>query len=141
MELTLIRQYHERGVNGTLSIGGQRICDTIELPWRNNQRRISCIPEGRYKLSKRYTARFNLHCRVENVPGRDAILIHSFNRALKESKGCIGPVTRLEGPGIGACSRSALRKLMETLSPYFDRKEPVFLTIKSIKNESAQKGE
>ncbi len=140
MELLLIRQYHERGVNGTLSIGGQRICDTIELPWLNNQRRNSCIPEGRYKLRKRYTARFGLHCWVENVPGRDAILIHSFNRALKESKGCIGPVTRLEGPGIGASSRPALRKLMESLSPYFDRKEPIFLTIQSNKNEHTQKG-
>ena len=141
MEITLIRQYHERGVNGTLFFGSQRICDTIELPWLNNQRRISCIPEGRYKLSKRYTPRFDIHCRVENVPGREAILIHSFNRALKESKGCIGPVTRLEGPGIGGSSRTALFKLMETLSPFFDRKKPVFLTIKSTKNESAHTGE
>lgn len=137
MELLLIRQYHEQGVNGTLSTGGQRICDTIELPWRNNQRRISCIPEGRYKLRKRFTARFGHHCRVENVPGRDAILIHSFNNALKESKGCIGPVTKQEGPGIGTSSRPALRKLMGCLSPYFDKKEPIFLIIKSTKNEPA----
>lgn len=140
MELLLIRQYHEQGVNGTISMGGQRICYTIELPWRNNQRRLSCIPEGRYKLRRRLTTRFGLHCRVENVPGRDAILIHSFNRALKESKGCIAPVTRLEGPGTGSSSRAALRKLMETLSPYFDRKETIFLTIQSTKNEHTQKG-
>jgi hypothetical protein len=141
MDVLLTRKYHDWGVNGTLSIDGKQICQTIELPWRNNQRRISCIPEGRYRLLKRYTPRFGWHCLVEVVPNRDAILIHSFNNALQESKGCIGPVTKLEGAGVGSSSRPALARLMDLLSPAFDNNQPVFLTIKSEKNEHTGKGQ
>lgn len=140
MELVLTRQYLERGVNGTLTLNYNRICDTIELPWRNNQRRISCIPEGRYLLRKRYTGRFGWHCRVLDVPGRSAILIHAYNNALKESKGCIAPVSRLTGAGTGNASRIALRNLLKTLSDAFDRHEPVFLTIQSINHETPETG-
>ena len=35
---------------GQLFLNGERFCDTLELPWKNNQRRISCIPEGEYKV-------------------------------------------------------------------------------------------
>lgn len=140
MEIMIIRQYHPLGVNGTLFLGDKRICYTIELPWQGNRRRISCIPEGRYRIRKRFTTRFGWHCWVDNVPGRDAILIHSFNNALKESKGCIGPVSKLEGPGVGASSRPALRKLMETLAPAFDSNKPVYLTIQSNQHDSHAKG-
>jgi len=140
MEIKLVRQYHARGVNGTLFLGDSRICDTIELPWLENKRRVSCIPENRYRVYRRYTPRFGWHCLVESVPGRDGILIHSFNNALKESKGCIGPVSQLEGPGIGASSRPALRKLMEVLTPAFDRNQPVYLTIQSDQHDSDSTG-
>jgi hypothetical protein len=139
MDIQLIRQYHTNGVNGELYADGKKIGDTIELPWRNNQRRISCIPEGRYKLRKRYTTRFGWHCWVENVPGRDAILIHAFNDALKESKGCIAPVTTITGEGRGSSSKPALKKLMDLLAPAFNRKEPIYLTIKKNENDNHQK--
>jgi hypothetical protein len=141
MELLLTRKYHDWGVNGVITLNGKQICRTIELPWRDNQRRISCIPEGQYKLRRRYSPRFGWHCFVELVPNRDAILIHSFNNALKESKGCIGPVTKLEGPGTGSASRAALNRLMELLHPAFDQQQSVFLTIKSEKNEHTGKGQ
>lgn len=136
MNIQLIRQYHANGVNGTLFAGQQKIVDTIELPWRNNQRRISCIPEGTYKLRKRYTSRFGWHCWVENVPSRDAILIHAFNDALKESKGCIAPVITIEGDGKGSSSKPALKKLMDFLAPAFDRREPIYLTIKKSEHDN-----
>lgn len=135
MQIELIRQYHEKGTNGELFLKGKKIGYTIELPWKNNQRRVSCIPEGSYKLRKRYTTRFGWHCLVEDVNGRDAILIHAFNDALKESKGCIGPVTRIDGPGRGSESRWALKCLMEYLEPAFKRLEPIFLTIKKQDDE------
>jgi hypothetical protein len=138
MDIQLIREYHPNGVNGILSLGGEKICDTIELPWRNNQRRVSCIPEGTYKIRRRYTVKFGWHCWVENVPGRDAILIHAFNDALKESKGCIGPVSRITGEGKGVFSKIALKKLMGLLAPAFDRRESVYLTIKKNENDNHQ---
>ena len=140
MELLLIRQYNEKGVSGTISFKGKRICDSIEPPWRNNQRQISCIPEGRYLLTSRLTLRFGWHFLVNNVPGRSAILIHAFNNALQESKGCIGPVKKLTGPGQGSSSRNALYELMQVALPVMLNNKPVYLTIKSINNESSSTG-
>ncbi|RZF58317.1 DUF5675 family protein [Sphingobacterium corticibacterium] len=51
--LVLRRIYGEQGTNITIYFQGDKICHTIELPDRNNIPRISCIPEGRYKLKKR----------------------------------------------------------------------------------------
>ena len=136
MEILLIRQYHANGTNGVLYIAGKKIGNTIELPWGNNQRYISCIPEGRYKIRKRYTTRFGWHCWVENVPGRDAILIHAFNNALKESKGCIAPVTTITGEGKGSSSKQALKKLMDILDHAFVLPESIYLTIKTNDNDN-----
>lgn len=135
MEIELIRTYHEKGTNGELFLNGKKIGYTIELPWKHNQRRISCIPEGTYRIRKRYTTRFGWHCLVQEVPDRDGILIHAFNNALKESKGCIGPVTSVEGPGIGSSSRQALKNFMTIVCQSFDQRQPVFLTIKKSNNE------
>ncbi len=140
MELLLLREYNEKGVSGTLSHNGKRICDCIEPPWRNNQQQISCIPEGRYLLTLRSSLRFGWHLLVNNVPGRSLILIHAFNHALRESKGCIGPVKKLTGPGQGASSRDALFALMQLVLPRLNVCKPVFLIIKSAKYEHTQKG-
>lgn len=140
MELLLIRKYNDKGVSGTISLNGKRLCDSIEPPWRNNQRQISCIPEGRYQLTHRLSLRFGHHFLVNNVPGRSAILIHAFNHALRESRGCIAPVKKLTGPGQGTSSRNALFDLMQLIVPELLRNKPVFLTIKSEKNESASTG-
>jgi hypothetical protein len=135
MNIELIRQYHEQGTNGELFIKGKKICNTIELPWKDNRRRVSCIPEGSYKIRKRYTTKFGWHCLVEDVSGRDGILVHSFNDALKESKGCIAPVLTTAGPGVGFESRAALRLLMMKLEPAFKRLETIFLIIKKQDHE------
>jgi hypothetical protein len=130
MELHLIRTYHPLGTNGQLLLNGVRVCFTIELPWKNNQRRISCIPEGRYTLRKRYTTRFGWHLLVENVQHRDWILIHAANDAIKEIKGCIAPVSQITGFGKGILSRIALKKLMSLVSPVLDSQKPLYLIIK-----------
>jgi hypothetical protein len=83
MELILRRDHHPEGTNGSLCDGEQQICSTIELPWRQNQRMVSCIPEGRYELVKRYTDKRGWHLLVKNVPNRSGILFHPANDALK----------------------------------------------------------
>src|SRR5580693_8968818 len=112
MELKLIRTYFPQGTNGELLLNGDRICSTIELPWKNNQPRVSCIPEGRYELKKRYTPRFGSHFILVNVPGRILILVHAANDALKEIKGCIASVSVLTGEGKGIRARLALARLV-----------------------------
>ena len=73
-------------------LNGERFCDTLELPYRDNQRSISCIPVGEYKVRLRYSresaTRNYLHLLVEDVKDRSYILFHRGNTA-KDSRGCI----------------------------------------------------
>ena len=129
MELEIIRTYHPGGTNGVLYVDGVLQCFTIELPWLSNQRRNSCIPEGRYRLKGRYSPRYKQHLQVLDVPGRDYILVHPANYALRELAGCIAPVSQLTGPGRGVQSRAAFEWLLATVYPAL-RTQPVFLTLK-----------
>jgi len=129
MELILHRTYHAKGTNGTLYLNGKKICHTIELPWLNNEPRVSCIPEGTYALLKRETTERGDHLLVADVPGRSLILIHAANNALKELMGCIAPVTLLTGAGLGDQSKAALLSLEVLVFEALDRNEDVTLTI------------
>jgi hypothetical protein len=71
---------------------------------------------------------------VMDVPGRDRILIHPANDAVKDLLGCIAPVTELTGPGKGTLSRIANEKLKVLVLAALDRNEKVFLNIKSKKS-------
>ncbi len=130
MELELVRAYDPEGTNGELKLV---VCNTIELPWLQNQRSVSCIPEGRYELRKRVTQKRGQHLLVVNVKGRDGILIHPANDAKKELRGCIAPVTTLTDPGKGSQSRLANEKLKVLVLQALERNEKVFITIKSNK--------
>jgi len=131
MELELVRTYYPNGTNGELSLCGVRICSTIELPWLVNKSRISCIPEGKYELMKRYSQHFGWHLQVMNVKNRALILIHPANDAIKELKGCIAPVSILKAEGKGLESRIALKKVLAIVYPVLDQKKQFFLIIKS----------
>lgn len=133
MELELIRTYYPTETYGSLLHGDLLICSCIELPWRENRHQVSCIPEGSYVLVKRYSTHFLWHFEVKDVPGRDLILIHPANDAALELKGCIAPVTILQGAGKGLQSRLALEKLKELIDPVIDHQETVFIHIKNSK--------
>lgn len=130
MELEINRTYQSSGTNGDLFLNGRQIGYTIELPWRDNQPRVSCIPEGHYPLIKRFSSKFKNHLMVNNVPGRDLILIHPANNALKELQGCIAPVKCLTGAGCGIDSRVTFQPLINLVYAAFAKGERVFLTIK-----------
>lgn len=136
MELEIIRTYHPLGTNGILYVDGVCQCYTIELPWRDNLPRRSCIPEGRYRLQKRYSPRYRDHLLVTGVPGRSLILVHPANNALKELAGCIAPVSSLSGPGKGLQSRIAFEWLLSLVYPALPE-ETVFLTLKQKENDQA----
>lgn len=131
MELELIRTYFPDGTNGEIFLNGIKLCYAIELPWLNNQNRISCIPEGTYEMMKRYSPKHGWHLILINVPKRQFILIHVANDAVKELKGCIAPVSLLTAEGKGINSRAALVKLNAVVFAALDKKETVFLIIKS----------
>ncbi|GGC90749.1 hypothetical protein GCM10011508_17390 [Flavobacterium lutivivi] len=131
MELQLIRTYFPDGTNGKLECKGKLICYTIELPWKNNETKVSCIPEGKYFIKKRYSRKFQWHLEVIDVKNRKLILFHPSNNALKELNGCIAPVAKISGPGLGLQSRLAFTKLKNLVYRALDSTETVLLIIKS----------
>lgn len=89
MVLVLSRTYFPDGTNSKLECEGKFICNTIELPWRKNETKVSCIPEGKYFIRKRYSNKFKWHLEVMNVENRKFILIHPANNALLELNGVL----------------------------------------------------
>lgn len=129
MILVLNRTYFPEGTQGVLEWNGTLICYTIELPWLENQRRISCIPEGEYILRKRFSPKLKWHFLLMDVPGRDLILIHPANDAKLELLGCIAPVTVYTGIGKGSASRKAMTELRKIIFPLFEKEAQVVLVI------------
>jgi hypothetical protein len=91
--LLIIRNiFTDQSTMGELFLNGEKMCDTLELPWLDNKRSISCIPDGEYKARLRYPresgSRDYLHILVQDVPDRDYILFHRGNTA-KDTRGCI----------------------------------------------------
>lgn len=131
MLLLLTRTYFPDGTNGKLEYEGRFICNTIELPWLDNAKLISCIPEGKYLLRRRYSAKFQWHIEVVDVENRNSILFHPANNALSELKGCIAPVTKVSGPGLGLQSRQAFLKVKYLVYKALERNETVSLIVQS----------
>lgn len=94
-------------------------CKTLELEWRNNERQVSCIPSGSYKVTKEKHPKFGACFRLHKVSGRSGILIHVGNYR-KQIKGCILVGERfidLDGDKITDVtnSRQTIDKLYEIL--------------------------
>jgi len=131
MNLLLHRTYLKEGTNGVLFYKGHFLGFVIELPWLENKKHISCIPEGTYILKARFSEKFKHHLQLEKVPKRNLILIHPANDAKMELEGCLAPVTNLIGIGKGLYSRPLFQKIIALCYQAFERKEIITLTIKS----------
>ena len=93
VNLLIIRdEFTDKSTIGKLFLNGEMFCDTLELPYINNERRISCIPAGEYKVrlrtARESSTRDYLHLLVQDVPARSYILVHIGNFP-KDTKGCI----------------------------------------------------
>jgi hypothetical protein len=93
INLLLIRNtFSKESTIGELFLNGERICDTLENSWQDNQRNISCIPEGVYpvrlRLPRESATRDYLHLLVKEVPNRDFILVHRGNFP-SQTQGCL----------------------------------------------------
>lgn len=101
MKAVLSRKYENSLTRGRLVVfDGEKVrlqILTLELPWNGNQRRVSCIPEGRYEVHKIYSPKFGNCFHLQDVPDRDGILIHKGNYASllsdypNDTSGCILP--------------------------------------------------
>lgn len=129
MILLLERNYFPDGTNGTLKIESKLLCFTIELPWKNNAKRVSCIPEGEYFLKRRFSQKFGWHLHLQNVPSRGLILIHPANDVKNELLGCIAPVSAITGIGKGSASRKAMFAITKIVYPMLANDEEVKIII------------
>jgi hypothetical protein len=113
-------------------------CRTLELPWKDNEKRISCIPDGEYEVIKHTSPKFGECFWIQDVPDRSEILIHdkvnfvgSINPRTGRSDllGCIAPFESsmdIDGDGIldiaPKSSTVAMKKLLEMLPDKFTLK-------------------
>ena len=94
-------------------------CKTLELPWRENEPFISCIPEGTYKVIPRDSTTYGNHWHVQDVTGRSLILIHAGNYH-RDTEGCIivgREILDIDGDGHRdvTSSRKTMRELNNVL--------------------------
>ena len=61
------------------AVGFDSFC--IELPWKNNEQSVSCIPAGSYTVIIRKSPKYGYVFHVTAVDGRSWILIHAGNYA------------------------------------------------------------
>lgn len=127
MKTVISRRYDRLQTTGKLVVFNEdkKVLElvTIELPDNGNQKNVSCIPEGTYKLSKIVRPNGDPAFLVHNVPGRTNILIHKGNYATGrkvDTEGCILPGVYwddLNGDGAldVAESTMAMEKLLAVL--------------------------
>jgi hypothetical protein len=100
---------------GALVIDGTFICMTLERPWLDNKRNVSCITPGWYTCRRIHSPRFGETFEVCDVPGRTHILFHAGNKP-GDTEGCI--LTGQTLPPLVAAirdSKLALNTLMHVL--------------------------
>jgi hypothetical protein len=73
---------------------GNHLCKSIEPPWLDNKKDISCIPAGTYLVKKYSSQKYPNVWEVTKVTDRTAILFHWGNKVsgikeLSDSNGCI----------------------------------------------------
>lgn len=85
----LIRvSYADKATFGVLLDEDMPFCVTLERPWRENRRSVSCIPVGAYICKRVQSPNFGDTFEVTNVKGRSSILFHKGN-LVEDTHGCI----------------------------------------------------
>ena len=106
----------DSGTFGVLKVNGVPFAVTAELPWRNNEKNVSCIPVGIYTCRRVNTPKHGGTFEVQAVPNRSAILFHVGNIPVKDSEGCIlvgEQFEQLQGKDAVLASRKGFREFIE----------------------------
>lgn len=91
--LQRISYFHKgehKGTTGVMldQVGLVPFCLTLELPWKQNKKNISCIPAGVYHCKKTSSPKFGETYEVTEVQNRTHIVFHKGNLD-EHTKGCI----------------------------------------------------
>lgn len=128
VRVLILRNYLPEQTEGRVLVFNERNgvefeCFSLELPWKNNQRRISCIPEGVYDVIKHVSPKFGECFWIQNVPNRSEILVHLGNY-VTEILGCVlvgNSLADINKDGLKdvTSSRATMSKLLEILPDKF----------------------
>ena len=97
---------------------------TLELPWLDNQRNISCIPAAGGYVGRKHKSPANGDCiAIDNVKDRTYIQIHAANY-VRQLAGCIAvgdSICYIDRDGVPDVSNSknSLKALLEVLPDKF----------------------
>lgn len=86
--IKLYRSYESDRTNGIIELPDGHLIKTLELPNKNNQVNVSCIPEHQYIISRDHTGKHQ-YFKVNDVPNRTHIEIHLATKP-SHLLGCIG---------------------------------------------------
>ena len=111
----------DQGTFGIFALG-DLVLYSLELPWKDNQPNVSCIPVGVYSATMTFSQRFKKQMYlIETIPDRGGIRIHSANFAGDDTKGfkrqlngCIAlgeKVGIMDGQRALLLSKPAIRRL------------------------------
>lgn len=120
--------YDDKQTLGDLIVFNERngiefTCKTLELAWKDNERRVSCIPEAEYTVVKRNSPKYGDHFHILDVPNRDFILVHHGNFH-SDILGCVlvgNNHIDIDGDGYKdvTSSKNTMKKLNEILPEEF----------------------
>lgn len=134
----LIRvSYLDKYTFGVLLDENLPFCVTLELPWLENKRMISCIPEGHYYCKRVNSPKFGDTFEVMEVPERSHILFHKGNLA-DDTHGCILTGEQFE-PLAGENAVVASGKAFQEFKERTKNVDGFFLIIRSAKRKSSIK--
>ena len=117
LKLTRYALFDDRTL-GRLVVDGE-VFYTVEKPWKDNKPFVSCIPAGRYTITKGDSPRFGPNTwQVMDVPQRTHILFHVGNTA-DDVVGCIAVGTNVYGhlDGVGK-SKAAMARFDAALADF-----------------------
>lgn len=115
----LTRTYYPGHTFGTLVIGGETF-HTIERPWLDNQRNVSCVPAGSYRaifLPRSASGKYRRVWHLKPVDDRTGILVHNGN-LVRHTKGCLilgNSKGTLAGQPAVLSSKPAMRRLLNLI--------------------------
>lgn len=122
--------YSDMGTFGKLYIDGKFFCYTVEQVWNDNKTDVSCIPEGTYKLMRRYSpivkktsaGEFDEGYEITGVQGRTFVMIHAGNskRDLRACLACGDSLGYVHNEWAVLNSRTTFRGLMHRLEEHND---------------------
>jgi hypothetical protein len=125
---------------GTFSewkIDGNKFCYGVEKAWRNNQRRISCIPIGNYTATIYNSPLHGRVYQLNNVPGRSSIQIHSANFA-DELEGCLAPGENISEFPDGKLGVTSSKKVLNVFMELCERDRTIEVVIHADKKDDVE---